>query len=532
MPDIQHGTMMYAPYLLGQAFIADLTRRMKPGASSEQWIGGLWDYAFQLVAAPDSANEVSEIFNAFYIWLGNHVEKVYGGEVVWDGMVMQLDLAYGRVRRRRSLIDQSQPVYNATRSTYSEDDITESDELMENGGWETPSTDTGHTFETFGDVAGDGTITQTNTNVRTGTYACLLVAGPNRDTKVGKTIHAQEETQYRLSFWARGNGSVAGRYEVWDVTAGASIVAVTSTGVTGTTYTQVNVDFTTPAGCTGVQIWFMCANTNGASTWFDDVSLLQYQPTQKVTAWFVNDASTARYGRIEHTYENPTYTEAEAENMAQMELAARAWPAPFVISISEQAQTPTLDVLACGYWLTAAWQESAVVLSAADDLSAVLNDLITTDCPFLTVGNIQANTFQVLNLDGETALKRIEGLVKLGDASLNHYRARVGVGRKFYYEQVDLSEPAYRLMPDGLRRSLAGPLLAPDQVRPGVVRDEVYPVDAADPNGVFANIKDMLVTDVVSRGGPPGALPELRTAELDDADLYAAQVAYQKEVGL
>lgn len=369
---IENGTVLFTPYLDGQSFVADLTRRIRQPASSEQWIGGFWDYSFQIVAAPDSPDEVAGIIDAFFNWLGYHIEKRYQGDVVWDGMITQMDLAYGRVRRRRSLIDSNVPVYNATRSTY-------------NGG---------------------------------------------------------------------------------------------------------------------------------------------------TTFWYTDDASIARYGRIEKTFDNSTYTQAEAENLAQMELANRAWPFAFVISISDQVQTPTLDVVASGYWLTAAWQDSdTTITTPPDNLSDVVNDLITNDCPFLTVGKIHSNAFQVSTLDGTTALKRIENLAALGDGSLVNHRAWVGPGRKFYYAPVDLTVPQYRLTQDGLRNSLASPLLAPDEVRVGVIRDEAWPVNETA-QAKYSNVKDILVTEVVSRGGQPGDMPELRTAEVDDGDIYAAQTGQTKDRAL
>lgn len=540
MPDIQNGTVLYSPYLLGQHFVADLTRRVQDGVSSEHWTGGFWDYSFKLTAAPTSPEEIAGLLDAFYTWLGYHVEKEYGGETVWDGMICQIDLAYGRIRRRRSLIDTQKPTRNAIRSTYTQNDIIESDELMENGGFETPSVDTDHTFETFGDYPGDGSIASVGSPVHGGAAAAALTAGATRNTKIGKTIHCTESSSYRLSFWARGNGTVAGRYEIYDVTNGASIVGPTSMGLpTAASYSQVIVDFTTPAGCSGMQFWFMCANTASTTVYFDDVSVKKFQPTEFTTDWLEDEKSIARHGRIEHTYENPAYHIDEANSFLQMELANTAWPLPYVISISQQMQTPTLEILVCGYWITAAWQESVVEVDVGTELlSDVLANLITTDCPFLQIGNIQANGFALEHLDGSTALKRIEAIVRLGDTTIigdglpNYYRAYVGPGRKFYYQLKDMTVPDYRLMPDGLRRSLAGPLLAPDQVHPGVIRDEAWPVDEAAPRANYGSVKDMWVTDVVSRGGEPGDLPELRTAEVDDADIYAAQVQYEKDKAL
>lgn len=503
----------------------DVTRTAQQPTNTEVMQGGYLTYTFRLVAQPDSPDQVQGLIDRFYQWLGCHVVETYVNDTVWEGMICQMDLSLGRVRRRRSLIDQEVPVYNAIRASYTASSIAESDELMENGGFETASIDTSHTFETFGNVAGDGAIASVGT-VHGGAAAARLTAGASANTKIGKTIRAQAETQYRLSFWTRGDGTHAGRYEIYDVTAGASIVAVTSTGITGTTYTQVNVDFTTPVDCTGVQVWLMCPSTNTGQAYFDDASLKQYQPTQLNTAYTVNDESVDRYGRIEHTItQTASGSQANAQQAVDMMLQERAWPVAFPVAISQQDQGAVLDITCCGYIITADWQESEVELGGEVDLSQAIDDLVTTDCPFLTVGQIDENTLQVddQDLSGTTPRQRIDKLVSLGDASLNLYRAYVGPGRLFYYVKIDDLTPTYHLMPDGIRANLSGPLLEPWEVHPGVMRDETYPVQTAEEGSQFNDARDMLVTE--RRAAPGMVIPDLRTANLSDADVYVAQLA-------
>jgi hypothetical protein len=523
-------TILRQPVLAGSGWVADLSRRIQGGRASQQWLGGFWQFSFTLTARADKLDEVSQLQAAFQDWLGYHVERVRDNTVVWDGFIAQMDFSYGRVRRRRSLVDGQRPVFNAIRAKYTADSTSQSDELMENGGLETANETDGHTFETFGDVTGDGSIARVATPNHSGNYAGRVIAGASANTKFGKTIRVKPETQYRLSFWARGDGANGGRYEVWDVTAGAAIVGVTVTGVTGGTFTLVNVDFTTPAGCSGAQLWFMCPAASGGIAYYDDISLKAYEPTEFKSAWFTDAASITRYGRIETTLETAEYTQAQAENLAQMRLAAQAWPQPYAIAISKQVMEPTLEVLACGYWITAAWKESNVNLVGATAISTVVSNLISLDCPFLSVGNVAANAFTATELSGDTAAARVEGLLALGDAALTSYRAWVGPGRKFYYQPVDYAVD-YRLMRDGLRQRLAGPLLAPDMVGPGVIRDEGWPGAWTLPAGNFADGRDMLVTEVmVSQGAEElGDLPELRTAEVDEADIYAAQIAQEME---
>jgi hypothetical protein len=79
--------------------------------------------------------------------------------------------------------------------------------------------------------------------------------------------------RYILRFWTRGDGTNAGRYLIWDATNADYIVTHTSTGVTGTTYTLVEREFVTPAGCVSVTIRFSCPATNTGIAYFDFASL-------------------------------------------------------------------------------------------------------------------------------------------------------------------------------------------------------------------------------------------------------------------
>ena len=76
-----------------------------------------------------------------------------------------------------------------------------------------------------------------------------------------------------LKFWTRGDGTNAGRYGVYDFTHSANIIAATSTGVTGTSYTQVTANFAVPAGCYDIQIRFFSPVAVGGIAYFDDVEL-------------------------------------------------------------------------------------------------------------------------------------------------------------------------------------------------------------------------------------------------------------------
>ena len=77
----------------------------------------------------------------------------------------------------------------------------------------------------------------------------------------------------RLTFWTRGNGSVAGRYSIYNEDTTSYIVPITSTGVTGTTYTEVTQNFFIPAGSSNIRIQFHCPATAGIA-YFDEAELV------------------------------------------------------------------------------------------------------------------------------------------------------------------------------------------------------------------------------------------------------------------
>jgi LmbE family N-acetylglucosaminyl deacetylase len=64
-------------------------------------------------------------------------------------------------------------------------------------------------------------------------------------------------TSYTFSFYAKNNGGTAASYSVFDATHGADIVPSTPyiSSINDSTWTQVSVTFTTPAGCTSLFVY-------------------------------------------------------------------------------------------------------------------------------------------------------------------------------------------------------------------------------------------------------------------------------------
>ena len=142
---------------------------------------------------------------------------------------------------------------------------------VENGDFE--DNDASSDFEDWTENAGTGTVAVETTNVYEGSSAAKLTAGSSADTYLYQDFEVIKGSDYTLSFYTRGDGTYGGRYRVYDVTNSADITATTATGVTGTTYTAVDADFTAPASCTRVRVYFYCPSTNTGIAYFDYASI-------------------------------------------------------------------------------------------------------------------------------------------------------------------------------------------------------------------------------------------------------------------
>ena len=125
------------------------------------------------------------------------------------------------------------------------------------------------------ETAGDGQIEVETVEVHGGANAAKLTAGatPTQSPKLDQYVAVIPGQSYTLSFWCRGDGANAGRFWLWDNSNSATLKAIASTGITGTTYQQVTHTFTAPAGCVLVLFNFRAPDVTGGIAYFDDVSV-------------------------------------------------------------------------------------------------------------------------------------------------------------------------------------------------------------------------------------------------------------------
>ena len=146
------------------------------------------------------------------------------------------------------------------------------DNLLLNPGFETAGA-APPVWANWSETVGDGALANEVVVIHEGADAAKMTAGVTRDTTIFQAISVTAGRKYRLRFYTRGDGTYDGQYEIWDSTNFSTISGQVSTGVTGTTYTALVIEFTAPVGCTVVRIYFYCPNTNGGVCYFDACEL-------------------------------------------------------------------------------------------------------------------------------------------------------------------------------------------------------------------------------------------------------------------
>jgi len=112
--------------------------------------------------------------------------------------------------------------------------------IVRNPGFELPGAGGADVYGSWVESAGDGAIADETTLFHSGLHACKLTSGATSNTSIYGTQKVTPGVAYSVSFWARGDGTNAGRYKIYDATNSADIVATATTGVTGTSYSQVS----------------------------------------------------------------------------------------------------------------------------------------------------------------------------------------------------------------------------------------------------------------------------------------------------
>jgi hypothetical protein len=241
-----------------------------------------------------------------------------------------------------------------------------------------------------------------------------------------------------------------------------------------------------------------------------------------------NATSIAKYSTREELLLLDGYTETAANTRRDTFLNEHCYPWARAVGAGLGGGEATLNVVAAGYALTTNWQYAgtAVADGGTVNLSDYMGTIVAAHCPLVYTGGIAANTLQVVKTTNvpARAWDLMMDLVDLGGTVGAPYRAYVGNGRRFYYEQIGTA-PEYYLRNGGLYGSPGGRVEAdPWAVQPAVVRDMSWPVSAYDKGSWLLDGRDFYIEEV--EVSDPGVLV-LKTDLFEESEILAAQQAYQ-----
>lgn len=208
------------------------------------------------------------------------------GQITYSGTVLRANPAYlglmsGWNGVLYDLYDSFSGLYQPTYVSGTMPEISPSltpAEMVTNGGLETLGAGGADVYGTWVETAGSGAIANETTIKRTGSNAAKLTYVTDTSNIAQTFTSVFPGLVYNLTIWTAGDASVAGQYQVYDVSNSVAIKALGTTGVTSASYTQVTYQFTVPKGCYSVRV-DLYSPASAGSAYFDDISL-QLAPNQ------------------------------------------------------------------------------------------------------------------------------------------------------------------------------------------------------------------------------------------------------------
>lgn len=144
------------------------------------------------------------------------------------------------------------------------------DSTLLNGGFETPGGGGADIWANYAETAGDGALANEVVIVHQGNDSAKMTSGVTSNTNVfGDAMVSIPGAVRRFRFFTYGDGVNAGRYAVYDITNGAYIIPITSTGITAAAWGMVAAQYTVPVGCISVRVEYWCPPVNGGVCYFD-----------------------------------------------------------------------------------------------------------------------------------------------------------------------------------------------------------------------------------------------------------------------
>ncbi len=275
---------------------------------------------------------------------------------------------------------------------------------------------------------------------------------------------------------------------------------------------------------------FDTMNNHVLATYIDNAD----PPVIYDTVAALNAQSISIHGRREERITMDNYDVIPALQRRDTFLKQHAYPwsrpAGGDISVLEkQEETPQayLDVIACGYIFTVNWRFTTTANDSTGDLSEWIKTIVTTDCPFISLGVIEPNITQKKRRQEipQRCWDTIADLVDDGDEDGNWFYARVLNERKLEYGKISFT-PSYWAKDGKLYKHLSDKKITnPWKVTPAVIRDINYPAGRPEYGSPFQNARDFFPEEI-SVGVESGI--SWSALGFDEAELLAEQQEYQK----
>jgi hypothetical protein len=238
------------------------------------------------------------------------------------------------------------------------------------------------------------------------------------------------------------------------------------------------------------------------------------------TSWYTDDDSIDTYGRIEEIIYLDGVIAATAEAQAQTHLAQSAFPVSSIISVRANNDLK-LEVTAVGYVYTINNRYVTAGDGTNQNLSAFLEDIVDTDCDFVTKGDIESNTTQVrtaFDVDMR-AWDALVALTEIGDAT-QPFIIQVKNGQRLTYEALN-SKPTLFWRGRSLHTAAGTNLsINPWAVQPGILRDLTWTRQDVNTNTFLDDLTDSVVSEVETADDYD--MPLLKTDRFDDSDFMTA----------
>lgn len=462
----QFSLHLYENVKQSNAIIANITKRLPDWNRSYRDTGGCW------LGGGTFDGTAFEMRDFFLTSLFRRIEEKYGGEVTWEGLVVEMELTHKGQKFVRSIYPMAnygKVIYQFIGPNLFTDGSAESSSWVQVG---TPST---HEFSTtwftkgtqsvhvVTDAADEGTQIEAGLSITVGrSYLCRVSSEITSGTWI-LTIHRTTDDTVLASRTSAGTGK-----EVLT----ATIPESNDYGGGDTVYIRITAD------------------ASSAEAFFD-AAVFQLAPFRKDTKWFTDTSSLDEYGRIERILVRAGMTDAQADGKAADIVTRNAQPRSrppdrFTTAVRGSKEQPdSLRITFGGYAFTMAWL-NAVSTGGTDDANNHISNLVS-EAEFISAGVIATNSAQaqVEEHNPITLWDAVEDVVEMGDGAGANWMGGVFPGRVFNYEPRPTTvEYHYR---NGEILTAQDGFIEPWRVRPGLCKMVDMPTE---PTGVTGTTQD------------------------------------------